>query len=74
MRAGEIAIVDQNEVQFTVVVGREEGALIAEVAEEVAVAVDVRMQALKLADQRPFRLFVFGIELADLGMQQIAEE
>lgn len=72
--ASEIAIVDQHEVQLAVVVGGKERALVSKVVQEIAVTVDIRMQALQLADQRSLGLFVFGIELQDFGMEQIAEK
>lgn len=51
----------------------EELALVAQESEAVAVAGDVGMQPLKLADQRAFGLLVFGIELADFGVEQVSK-
>ena len=40
----------------------------------MSVAIDVGVEALKLADQRALGVLVFRIESADLSVQQIAEE
>ena len=48
--------------------------LIAQRGQKVPVTVDIRMEPLKLTDQRSLGFFVLWIESPNLGMQQIAEK
>jgi hypothetical protein len=72
--SSQIAVVDQRDVQLPIVFRCEKFVLIAQRGQEIAVAVDVGMKPLKLTDQRPFGFFVFWIESANLGVQEIAEK
>lgn len=55
------------------IVRREKHPLVTEIVRDSTVAVDVRRQALQFADLRAFRFLGFGVELADLTVQQIGE-
>ncbi len=72
-RAGEVAVINQHQVQFPALLGAEEFSLVAQVGEEVAVAGDVRVEPLELAHQRALGFFVFRVEGAHLGVEQVAE-
>jgi len=45
-RAGEVAVVNQRQVQFAAFLGAEEHVLIAQRLEEIPIAVDVGVEAL----------------------------
>ena len=72
--SSQIAIVDQRDVQLAIVFRGEKLVLIAQRRQKVPVTVDVGMKSLELTHQRTLGFFVFWIESANLGMQQIAEE
>src|SRR3972149_382400 len=65
-RPRAVGIIDQCQVQFTIVLGAEEFALVAQVGKELTVAGDIRIEPLELTDQRALGLFVFGIKQQDL--------
>ncbi len=72
-RAFEITVIDQHQIEFALFFAVKEFALIAQVGQKIAVTGDIRIEPLKLADQRTFGFLVLRIELADFRVQQIAE-
>ena len=72
-RAGEVAVINQRQVELAVFLRAEKFVLIAQCLQEIAVAVDVSVETLELADQRALGLLVFRVEGADLAVQQVAE-
>ena len=69
-----VVVIDQDQVALALLLGVEELALVAQVLEEFAVAVDVGVEMAELPEQRALGLGVARVEFAHLGVEQIVEE
>ena len=72
-RAVKVAVINERQVQLTVLLRAEELSLVAQIGKKIAVAGDVGVQPLKFANQRALGLLVFRIEGTHLAVQQVAE-
>src|SRR5262245_3752946 len=68
-----IAIVNQGQVQFSILFGAKEFPLVAQVSKKLTVAGNVSVEPSQLPDQCAFSLFIFWIESQDLSVKQIVE-
>ena len=59
--SSQVAIIDQRDVQLSIVFCGEKLVLIAQRGEKVAVAVNVRIEPLKLATSAPSASLYFGL-------------
>src|SRR5207245_2129062 len=70
---GEIAVVDERQVQLTVVIAIEKLPLVAEVHEKIAIACDVSIEPPEFTYEGAFGFLVFRVERTDLIMQKISK-
>ena len=69
-----LVVIDQDQVALAVFLVIEELAPVAQVLDEFPVAVDICMEMAELPEQSAFGLGIAGIELPDLGVEQVVEE
>ena len=69
-----IVVIDQNQIALALLLMIEKLAPVAQILHEFPVAVNVGMKMPELPQQRPLRLRITRIELANLRVEQIVEE
>src|SRR4051794_22793445 len=69
----DVAIVNELQIEFAVFVTDIELCRVAQVAQEIAVARDVGLDALQVADERSLSLLVLRVERFDLRIQNVPE-
>ena len=70
----ELVVIDQDQVALPLLLGVEELAPVAQVIDEVSIAVDVVMEMTKLPEQGALGVAVAGVEFPHLADKQIVEK
>ena len=70
---GEIAVIDERQIQLATFLGAEELSLVAEIYEKIAVAGDVSVEPPEFTYEGALGFLVFRVKGTDLGVQQISK-